>query len=133
MTYELDNWNSGNADYNSKLTISNSVITVTEPSNFSAKFSLKATTLGLKTAIRKFNFKIIDCIDQELKSKHPDGIEFNFNPNDGVKTYSKSEYEISKLFTWGESLCPVTKLSLQKSDKYATDIVSEGLHLMITD
>ena len=64
MTYELVNWDSGNSDYNSRVSIDNNVVKISESKEISLSFTLKATTLGLKTANRRFSFKIIDlCID----------------------------------------------------------------------
>ena len=67
--------------------------------------------------MRKLRFVVIDCINQSLKTRFPDGVDLKYTAKTGKKYIDKEEFEFNKLFEWGESKCPITSMTYEQSEK----------------
>ena len=57
---------------------------IDKPQGLITTIFLKATTLGLNSAIRRVVIKVIDCIDQTLQTKYPDGMTVKYTAKTGI-------------------------------------------------
>ena len=118
MTYELFSavpqsasddftWSITNPSFNPIISIENNKLQIKNNKSMQVQFYIKATTLGLKSAFRKFKINNFDCINQLLEPKFKDGIYLNYNATNGTFYIP---YQINSLFEWSEPSCPVSKM-----------------------